>query len=71
VLISSHVLAEAAQTVDEAVIIHRGKLIRRAAMSDVEGWRPGPRSCEAPRRTIGIAACGIGVECALEDGGWR
>ena len=33
VLISSHVLAEIAQTVDEVVIIHRGRLVRHATMA--------------------------------------
>jgi ABC-2 type transport system ATP-binding protein len=36
ILISSHVLAEVAQTVDEVVIIHRGKLVRQAAIGEVE-----------------------------------
>jgi ABC-2 type transport system ATP-binding protein len=35
ILVSSHVLAEVAQTVDRVVIIHRGKLIRQAPIADV------------------------------------
>jgi ABC-2 type transport system ATP-binding protein len=52
VLVSSHVLAEVAQTVDEVVIIHRGSLIRQAAMADVQAMAAGAtlvRSPEAPR----------------------
>jgi ABC-2 type transport system ATP-binding protein len=35
VLVSSHVLAEVAQTVDHVVIIHKGRLIRQATMAEV------------------------------------
>jgi ABC-2 type transport system ATP-binding protein len=35
VLVSSHVLAEVAQTVDNVVIIHKGRLIRQATMAEV------------------------------------
>ena len=35
ILVSSHVLAEVAQTVDHVVIIHRGRLIQQAAMAEV------------------------------------
>jgi ABC-2 type transport system ATP-binding protein len=71
VLISSHVLAEVAQTVDEVVIIHRGKLIRQAAMSDVEGMAAGStvvRSPEVGRLAALLAGAGAEVR-SLEDGG--
>jgi len=48
ILISSHVLAEVAQTVDEVVIIHRGKLIRHAAMADVEALAAGSTTVRSP-----------------------
>jgi ABC-2 type transport system ATP-binding protein len=35
VLVSSHFLAEVAQTVDNVVIIHKGRLIRQATMAEV------------------------------------
>jgi ABC-2 type transport system ATP-binding protein len=35
ILVSSHVLAEVAQTVDHVVIIHKGRLVRQAAMSEM------------------------------------
>ncbi len=37
VLISSHVLAEVAQTVDRVVIIHRGRLMADARLEEVAG----------------------------------
>ena len=48
ILISSHVLSEVAQTVDEVVIIHRGKLIRHAAMSEVEAMAAGSTTVRTP-----------------------
>jgi ABC-2 type transport system ATP-binding protein len=37
VLISSHVLSEVQQTVDDVVIIARGRLVRRASLAELEG----------------------------------
>jgi ABC-2 type transport system ATP-binding protein len=48
ILISSHVLSEVAQTVDEVVIIHRGKLIQHAAMADVEAMAAGATTVRSP-----------------------
>ena len=48
ILISSHVLAEVAQTVDEVVIVHRGKLIRHAAMAEVEALAAGTTTVRSP-----------------------
>ncbi len=48
ILISSHVLAEVAQTVDDVVIIHRGKLIRQAAMTEVEAMAAGATRVRTP-----------------------
>jgi ABC-2 type transport system ATP-binding protein len=70
VLISSHVLAEVAQTVDEVVIIHRGKLIRHAAMSDVEAMAAGStivRTPEADRLAALLVRDGLDVH-PLGDG---
>jgi ABC-2 type transport system ATP-binding protein len=36
VLLSSHVLAEAAQTVDDVVVIHKGRLVREGSIDEVE-----------------------------------
>jgi ABC-2 type transport system ATP-binding protein len=48
ILISSHVLSEVAQTVDDVVIIHRGRLIRHAAMADVETTAAGSTIVRSP-----------------------
>jgi ABC-2 type transport system ATP-binding protein len=48
ILISSHVLSEVAQTVDEVVIIHRGKLIQQAAMAEVEAMAAGSTTVRSP-----------------------
>ena len=69
ILISSHVLSEVAQTVDEVVIIHRGKLVRHAAMSEVEAMAAGSttvRSPEADRLAALLAEEGIAVT-AVDD----
>jgi ABC-2 type transport system ATP-binding protein len=48
ILVSSHVLAEVAQTVDEVVIVHRGRLVRQAAMGDVEAMAAGSTTVRSP-----------------------
>ena len=48
ILISSHVLSEVAQTVDDVVIIHRGKLVRHVAMGDVEAMAAGATTVRSP-----------------------
>ena len=48
ILISSHVLSEVAQTVDDVVIVHRGKLIRHAAMAEVEAMAAGSTTVRSP-----------------------
>ena len=64
ILISSHVLSEVAQTVDEVVIIHRGRLVRQAAMADVEAMAAGSttvRSPEAARLGALLVAAQVNV----------
>ena len=70
ILISSHVLAEVAQTVDEVVIIHHGKLIRHAAMAEVEAMAAGATRVRSPeadrlaalliRESVDVRAAGDG-----------
>jgi len=70
VLISSHVLAEIAQTVDEVVIIHRGRLVRRATMAEVESIAAGEarvRSPDAERLASLLAEVGLDSR-SLGDG---
>jgi len=62
VLLSSHVLAEIAQTVDEVVIIHRGRLVRQATMAEVEAMAAGEarvRSPQADRLASVLARAGL------------
>jgi ABC-2 type transport system ATP-binding protein len=70
VLISSHVLAEVAQTVDEVVIIHRGKLIQHAAIAEVEAMAAGStivRSPDSDRLAVLLTQAGLDV--GLLEGG--
>jgi ABC-2 type transport system ATP-binding protein len=41
VLISSHILAEVAQTADDVVVIHQGRTIAQAPLPDLLATRPG------------------------------
>jgi ABC-2 type transport system ATP-binding protein len=64
VLVSSHVLAEVAQTVDDVVIIHKGRLVQHAKMSELPGMR-GPsafvRTTEPARFRAILEQAGIDV----------
>jgi ABC-2 type transport system ATP-binding protein len=48
ILVSSHVLAEVAQTVDHVVIIHRGKLVQQAPIADVLAGAEGGTVVRSP-----------------------
>ena len=41
VLVSSHILAEVAQTADDVVIIHHGRTVTQAPLTDLLATRPG------------------------------
>jgi ABC-2 type transport system ATP-binding protein len=71
ILISSHVLAEVAQTVDEVVIIHRGKLVRQAAMGEVEAMAAGSTMVRSPHadRLVALLAEG-GIEATATAEGY-
>ncbi len=61
ILVSSHVLAEVAQTADHVVIIHRGRLVQQAAIADVLAGAQGGtvvRSPELERLQGVLAAAG-------------
>jgi ABC-2 type transport system ATP-binding protein len=69
ILISSHVLSEVAQTVDDVVIVHRGKLITHAAMSEVEAMAAAStmvRSPTADRLQALLADQGIDVTTVVD-----
>ena len=70
VLISSHVLAEVAQTVDHVVIIHKGRLVRQAAMGEMEAMAAGAavvRSPDAARFASLLNEAGIDAQ-SMGDG---
>jgi ABC-2 type transport system ATP-binding protein len=69
ILVSSHVLAEVAQTVDDVVIIHRGRPVRSAAMAEVAAMAAGStivRSPDADRLTGLLAAAGLEVQSSAD-----
>lgn len=64
VLISSHVLAEVAQTVDRVVIIHRGHLVQQASIAEVLAGAQGATRVRTPdpgRLRELLAAGGVAV----------
>jgi ABC-2 type transport system ATP-binding protein len=50
VLLSSHVLSEVAQTVDEVVVIHRGRLVRQGSIDELERLGGGGVLVRTPTR---------------------
>jgi ABC-2 type transport system ATP-binding protein len=70
ILISSHVLSEVAQTVDDVVIIHRGKLVQQAAMADVEAMAAGSTTVRSPTADrLARLLAEAGVEAAATGDG--
>ena len=70
ILVSSHVLAEVAQTVHEVVIIHRGRLVRHAAMADVESMAAGATIVRSPdAATLGSLLADAGVQVQIQGDG--
>jgi ABC-2 type transport system ATP-binding protein len=74
VLVSSHVLAEMAQTVDEVVVISRGKLVAQGSLDELTHGVKAPvwvRSPEPKRlRAALVARDGVEAEPAEAEGGW-
>ena len=69
ILVSSHVLAEVAQTVDRVVIIHRGRLIRQAAIGEVlAGAQGGTRVRTPDAERFRTLLTGAGGSVAEADG---
>jgi ABC-2 type transport system ATP-binding protein len=69
VFVSSHQLAEIAQTVDDVVIVDRGRLVAHAPVRELAGITPGVRvrSPEAVRLSDALAAAGHTCERAGAD----
>ncbi len=60
VLVSSHVLSEVEQTVDDVVIIARGRLIRQAPLTELQGARTTLARTPTPDRLLAaLAAAGL------------
>ena len=71
VLVSSHVLAEVAQTADDVVIIHRGRFVAQSSMAEMAARVAGAvrvRSPEAGRLRERLAAEGLAATDLPPDG---
>jgi ABC-2 type transport system ATP-binding protein len=63
ILVSSHVLSEVQQTVDDVVIIARGQLVRQAPLTTLEGERSTVVSSPTPEPLrAALAAAGLAVD---------
>jgi ABC-2 type transport system ATP-binding protein len=68
VLVSSHVLAEVAQTVDDVVVIHRGKLVDQGPVGRLTaGGRVVVRSPRADELRAALERAGLGVTLDGDD----
>jgi ABC-2 type transport system ATP-binding protein len=74
VLVSSHVLAEMAQTVDEVLVISHGRLVAQGSLEELTAGASAPvwvRSPEADRLLAALAAQdGVSAEPGEAAGGW-
>jgi ABC-2 type transport system ATP-binding protein len=70
VLVSSHLLAEVAQTVDDVVIINGGRLVTQSSLADL-AERAGPgvvvRTPQAPALRNALSVEGIAAEVRLDE----
>ena len=58
ILLSSHVLSEVAQTVDDVVVIADGRLVVHAPLARAHGQRGQPRASRAhPSRRLSLPRC--------------
>lgn len=63
VLVSSHVLSEVQQTVDDVVVIARGRLVRQASLAELEGTAAVVvRTPDPQRLAAALAAQGLATE---------
>jgi ABC-2 type transport system ATP-binding protein len=70
VLISSHVLAEVAQTVDDVVIINHGRLVREASLDELTGRAAGSvhvRTPQPARLEDALTRAGIRFSAGSDD----
>ncbi len=67
VLVSSHVLAEVAQTVDDVVVIHRGRMVRQGSVSELTMGGSVRVRTPAPDRLL-AALDSAGLSVTRQDG---
>ena len=70
VLVSSHLLAEMAQTVNDVVVIHKGRVVKQGTVGDLAGAARGATIVRSPRsEALATALRSAGAEVtAFEDG---
>jgi ABC-2 type transport system ATP-binding protein len=71
VLLSSHVLTEAAQTVDDVVVIHRGRLVHQGSIQELERLGGGGVLVSTPTRELlasAVKVAGGRVQLDERDG---
>jgi ABC-2 type transport system ATP-binding protein len=72
VLLSSHVLTEAAQTVDDVVVVHRGRLVHQGTIGELTALGRGAVVVRTPMpERLAAAARHAGGRMQLQDGGGR
>jgi ABC-2 type transport system ATP-binding protein len=72
VLLSSHVLSEAAQTVDDVVVIHKGRLVRQGSIDELARLGGGGVLVSTPtRERLAAAVQRAGGRVEYQDGGDR
>jgi ABC-2 type transport system ATP-binding protein len=72
VLLSSHVLAEAAQTVDDVVVIHKGRLMRQGTIEELGRLgNEGVLVSTPTRERLAMAVQRAGGRAELQDGEGR
>jgi ABC-2 type transport system ATP-binding protein len=70
-LVSSHGLAEVAQTVDRVVIVDHGQLVKDAPLAELAGDAVGAVLVRSPRPDALIAALAAGgISADAADGDW-
>jgi ABC-2 type transport system ATP-binding protein len=72
VLLSSHVLSEAAQTVDDVVVIHKGRLVRQGSIDELAQLGSGGVLVSTPtRERLAAAVQRAGGRVEVQNGGGR
>ena len=72
VLLSSHVLSEAAQTVDDIVVIHKGRLVRQGSIDELAQLGSGGVLVSTPaRERLAAAVQRAGGRVEYQDGAGR